>query len=433
MKNSILIRGGHVIDPANRIDRMADVLISDGRIVGVGEVGQMQIDTIIDAAGMIVTPGLIDMHTHLREPGYEESETIDTGRKAAAAGGFTAIACMPNTEPALETQASLEYVIRRASESPGPALYPIAAISRDRRSRELTDFPLLISAGAVAFSDDGSSVLDTELMRKAMRRIRPLRKPVIEHCEVPELAAGGVINEGPAAKRFGLPPISAASEWRMVERDVDLARATGCALHIAHISTAKSVEIVERAKQDGLNVTAEVTPHHIALCDEDIPEPNPDFKMNPPLRGTDDVAALRKALAGGVIDAVACDHAPHSPAAKAGGFAGAAFGVTGLETSLAVIATQMADMGIMTWGELVLRMSAAPARILGIEGGTLSIGVPADITVIDPDREWSVNPAKFASKGRNTCFAGSRMKGKVLLTIVGGGIVFDGRESDAAL
>ncbi len=425
MKPTTLIKGGRVVDPANNIDMIADVLICDGRVMGVGEAGNIEPAKIIDAKGLLVAPGLIDMHVHLREPGFEDSETIDTGRRAAAVGGFTAVACMPNTEPVLDTQASIEYVLKRAEESPGPRVYPIAAITKGRKSRETVDFELMSQAGAVGFTDDGSSVESTDLMQKAMQRIKPLEKPAIVHCENLALVAGGVINEGQAAEKFGLPPISAESESSMVRRDVDLARATGCHLHICHISVAQSLEIIAKAKNDGVRVTAEVTPHHLMLCDEDIATPDPNFKMKPPLRSASDVAALRKGLAAGVIDVVACDHAPHSPARKGSDFARAAFGVVGLETSLGIISTMMIHKGLMDWTALIERMSTTPARILGIDGGTLSVGAKADITIIDPAREWIVEPAKFVSKSKNTCFGGKSLKGKAVLAMVAGEVVYD--------
>jgi dihydroorotase len=425
LKKTIIIKGGHVIDPANNIDRLADVIISRGCIVGVGEAGALEADRVIDAGGFIVIPGLIDMHVHLREPGFEEDETITSGQQAAAAGGFTAIACMPNTEPTLDTQASLEFVRLRATEKPNVRVYPIAAITRGRQSRELTDFERLSAAGAVGFSDDGSPVLTTELMQKAMQRLKPLEKPLIAHCEVLNLSKDGVINDGPAARRFGLTGIPAESEWQMVSRDVDLTRVTGCHLHIAHISTARALDIFENAKNRGLPVSAEVTPHHLALCDEDINEPDPNYKMNPPLRSARDVAALKDALIGGVIDVIADDHAPHNPGRKNVDFRDAPFGVIGLETSLAVVATEIVHTGLINWSDLVERMSIAPAKILGVVGGSLSTGAPADITLVDTEREWVINANRFLSKSKNTCFDGRKVKGKAVLTMVGGEVIYD--------
>ena len=425
MKNTILIKGGHVIDPANNIDRLADIIISRGCIVGVGEAGALEADRVSDAGGLIAIPGLIDMHVHRREPGFEEDETITTGQQAAAAGGFTAVACMPNTEPALDTQASLEFVRLRATEKPNVRVYPIAAITRGRQSRELTDFERLSMAGAVGFSDDGSPVLTTELMQKAMQRLKPLEKPLIAHCEVLNLSRGGVINDGPVAKRFGLTGIPAESEWQMVRRDVDLVRITGCHLHIAHISTARALDIIESAKSKGLPVSAEVTPHHLTLCDEDIKEPDPNYKMNPPLRSSRDVAALREAIVAGVIDVIADDHAPHRPGRKNVDIRDAPFGVTGLETSLAVVATEMVHTGLMNWSDLVERMSIAPAKILGVVGGNLSTGAPADITLVDTEREWVIDANRFLSKSRNTCFSGKKVKGKAVLTMVEGEVIYD--------
>ncbi len=425
MKNTILIKGGHVIDPANNIDRLADIIISRGYIVGVGEAGGMKADRVIDAGGLVVIPGLIDMHVHLREPGFEEDETITTGQQAAAAGGFTAVACMPNTEPVLDTQASLEFVRLRATESPNVRVYPIAAVTRGRQSRELTDFERLSMAGAVGFSDDGSPVLTTELMQKAMQRLKPLEKPLIAHCEVLNLSRGGVINDGPVAKRFGLTGIPAESEWQMVRRDVDLVRITGCHLHIAHVSTARALDIIESAKSNGLPVSAEVTPHHLTLCDEDIKEPDPNYKMNPPLRSSRDVAALREGIIAGVIDVIADDHAPHRPGRKNVDIRDAPFGVIGLETSLAVVATEMVHTGLMNWSDLVERMSIAPAKILGVVGGSLSTGAPADITLVDTEREWVINANRFLSKSRNTCFDGKKVRGKAVLTMVEGEVIYD--------
>lgn len=423
MAHKTLIKNGRVVDPANNLDAVKHVMIEDGKIVSITS-DAFPADTVIDVRGMVVVPGLIDMHVHLREPGDEESETIVTGLRAALSGGFTAVAVMPNTNPATDTPDVVELVLRLGREAHAARLYSVAAITRERKSEEICDLALLAKAGAVAFSDDGSPVHREELLRKAMERAKILKRPILSHCEVVGESAGGLFNIG-AAKRLGVPGISVESESLMVRRDIELARETGCALHIQHVSTAESLQLVARAKDAGVKVTAEATPHHLALSEDDITTPDSNFKMNPPLRGPADVAALRRGVCDGVIDAIATDHAPHSAAKKAKPIADAPFGIVGLETALAIILEEFLHTGKLGWSDIVRLMSLNPARILRVPGGTLSEGAVADITVIDPAEEWTIEPEKFESRSRNCPFAGRRVRGRARLVMVGGEILLN--------
>ncbi len=423
MAERILIKNGRVIDPTSGLDAIKHVMVEDGKIASVLS-DEVPADVVVDVRGMVLMPGLIDMHVHLREPGGEEDETIETGLRAALAGGFTAVAPMPNTHPATDTPEMVEYMMRRAREVHAARLYPVAAITRGRRSEELCDLALLAKAGAVAFSDDGSPVHREDMMRRAMERARILKRPILSHCEVVGESAAGVVNAA-AAGRLGLPGISADSESLMVRRDIELARQTGCALHIQHVSTAEAVRLIARAKDDGVSVTAEATPHHLALSDEEIKTLDTNFKVNPPLRSPLDRAALQEAVCGGAIDVIATDHAPHSPQKKARPFLNAPFGIIGLESCLAVILEEFVHARKLTWLELARLMSLNPARILRVPGGTLAEGAVADITVVDPDEEWVINPQEFQSKGRNCPFAGRRVKGRAKLVMVGGEILLN--------
>jgi len=423
MANTILIKNGRVIDPTNDLDAMKHVMVENGKVVSALS-DALPADRVVDAGGMVVMPGLIDMHVHLREPGGEEDETIESGLRAALAGGFTAVAAMPNTEPATDTPQAVEYVLRRGREARAARLYAVAAITRGRRSGELCDLALLARAGAVAFSDDGSPVHGETMMRKAMERARILKRPILSHCEVVGERGTGVV-DAEAAKRLGLPGISAESEALMVRRDVELARETGCALHIQHVSANASLGHIARAKNGGARVTAEATPHHLALSGEDIRGPDTNFKVNPPLRTPADRAALQEAVCAGVIDVIATDHAPHSPDKKADSFLDAPFGVIGLESCLPVILEEFIHSGRLTWLELARLMSLNPARILRVPGGSLAEGAAADITVIDPDEKWVINPEEFESKSRNCPFAGRAVRGRAKLVMVGGEILLD--------
>jgi len=423
MAQTILIKNGRVVDPVNNLDAVKHVMIEDGKIVSITS-DAFPADTVIDVRGMVVAPGLIDMHVHLREPGDEESETVATGLRAALAGGFTAVAAMPNTNPATDAPDMVEKVLRLAREAHAARLYPVAAITRGRKSEELCDLALLAKAGAVAFSDDGAPVHKEGLLRKAMERAKILKRPILSHCEVVGESAGGIFNTG-AAKRLGVPGISVESESLMVRRDIELARETGCALHIQHVSAAESLELVARAKDARVSVTAEATPHHLALSEEIITTPDANLKMNPPLRGSADVAALRKGVCDGIIDAIATDHAPHSAAKKAKPIADAPFGIIGMETALPMILETFVHPGKIGWADLVRLMSLNPARILRVPGGTLSEGAVADITVIDPLEVWTIDPEQFESKSRNCPFAGRRVRGRVKLVMVDGEVLWN--------
>ncbi|MBI4287386.1 MAG: dihydroorotase [Chloroflexi bacterium] len=434
---ALLISGGRLIDPSQGLDGAFDVLVKGGKVSWVG-VGKPPVEdsargetpeTVFPAGGMVVCPGFIDLHCHLREPGFEEKETIATGTRAAARGGFTTICCMPNTQPALDSRATVEFVLRRAAAEGAVRVLPIGCITRGRQGQELAEMAELAEAGVVGFSDDGRPVEDSRLLRHALEYSLSFGLPIIEHCEDLALSKGGAMNEGVIALRLGIPAMPAAAEDNIVARDIGLAELTGARLHIAHVSTRGAVELVRRAKEKGLKVTAEVTPHHLSLTEERVlgNEGGPSIhaydtlaKVNPPLRTRQDVEALIEGLKDGTIDAVATDHAPHTQADKQVEFESAEFGISGLETALGSLMT-LVHSGQLELGELISRLTTGPARIIGREGlGSLRPGNPADIVIFDPEAEWVVEPEKFASKGKNTPLAGAVLKGKVLATLVGG-------------
>lgn len=427
----LLLRGARVVDPSQPIDGKMDILVENGKIVRVAKnIYKARTQTgadapsnlkILDLRGKIVVPGLIDMHTHLREPGFEYRETIQTGCEAAAAGGFTAIACMPNTAPVNDNHSVTGSIIRKARECNLCHVYPVAAISRESEGLALAEFWDLKDAGAVAFSDDGKPVMNAALMRRALEYASSLDMPVISHCEDLHLTAGGVMNEGFVSTELGLAGIPGMAEEVMAARDILIAEFTGAAVHIAHVSTAGSVRLIREAKTRGIRVTAETAPHYFTLTDEAVREFDVNAKVNPPLRGIEDVTAVKEGLRDGTIDVIASDHAPHATTDKDVEFDDAAFGMVGLETSLGLSLKLVAD-GILTLEQLIMKMSTAPARILGIPGGTLKTGSTADMTVIDPAAAWTVDRERFRSKGRNTPFHGWDMKGKAVMTIVGGEI-----------
>jgi dihydroorotase len=419
----LLIRGGRVIDPDTRVDETLDVLIVDGSIAERGRGLEVSEDTrIFDADGAIVAPGLVDMHVHLREPGREDEETIATGSRAAAHGGVTAVAAMPNTEPAIDTPSWVEFVREHPSDI---EVYPVAAITRGRRGEALTEMAELREAGAVAFSDDGSYVADGRVMRRALEYASMVGLPVISHCEEPTLVGSGVMNEGLASTLAGLRPVPAAAEEVAVARDIILARMTGASLHIAHVSTRGSVELVRRAKDEGVNVTCETCPHYFTLTDDEVRSYDTNLRVNPPLRSAADVSAIRTGLADGTIDAIASDHAPHSLEEKQVEFDEAPPGMIGLETLLPLILTQLVRPGTVTLERAIELMSTDPASILGIEHGSLAERSPADVTVFDPDWAWEISADWFMSKSRNSPFIGRRVSGRVLLTVSRGEIVFE--------
>jgi dihydroorotase len=370
-----------------------------------------------------VSPGFVDVHCHLREPGREDVETIATGARAAAAGGFTAVCAMPNTEPVTDNQAAVGFIIRQAVRAGAARVYPIGAISVGQKGEALAEFGEMVGAGAVAVSDDGRPVVSAHLMRTALEYAQAFGIPVVDHCEELTLSNGGSMNEGLVSARLGLKGIPTEAEEIMVIRDILLARRTGGHVHLAHMSTKGSVELIRWGKERGINVTAEVTPHHLTLTEEAAEGYNTHAKMNPPLRSAEDVAALREAVRDGTIDVVATDHAPHHYDAKEREFADAPFGIVGLETALALVITELVEPGIIDLPTLVHRMATRPAQLFRIPGGTLEAGAPADVTVFDPEREWIVDPSTFLSKGRNTPYAGRRLRGRAVCTIVGGRVV----------
>ena len=422
----LLLVGGRAIDPSTGRDGLADILVRGGRIAQIGTdlAGTAGVRNVLDVTGKIVAPGLIDMHVHLREPGQEYKETIRSGTGAAAAGGFTAVAAMPNTDPPIDHPEVVRTVLERAACAEA-RVHPIAAITMGRRGTQLVDMPALVEAGAVAFSDDGDGVQDVGLMRDALHGSRELGVPIIPHAEVRALAHGGHMHEGAVSERLGIPGIPALAEEMMIARDLMLLEYAGGHLHIAHVSTARSVHLIRKAKSMGLPVTCEVAPHHLILTDEEIRDRDPNHKMNPPLRTSRDVEALREGLVDGTVDAIASDHAPHAHAEKTGAFEKASFGIIGLETSLSLILTELVHPGLLTLSDAVEKMSTAPARILGTAGGTLDTGAPADLTVIDPDAEWTVDVDQFRSKARNTPFGGRRLTGKAVVTIFDGRVTHD--------
>ena len=426
----LLLTGARIIDPAQKIDGISDILLEGGKITKIGadllQPENSRDAEIIELAGMIVTPGLIDMHTHLREPGQEYKETIATGTRAAVAGGFTSIACMPNTDPVNDNRSITEFIKRKAMEANLANVYPIGNISRNCAGQQLTEFWDLKDAGAVALSDDGKPVMDAALMRHALEYASSLDLPVIPHCEDIHLSAGGLMNEGYYSTILGLRGIPSIAEEVMTARDILIAEYTKSHVHIAHVSTRGSVRIIREAKKRGVKVTAETAPHYFTLTDEALQTYSTNLKVNPPLRSAADVAAIKEGLADGTLDAIVTDHAPHARTDKELEFEYAANGISGLETSLG-LSLRLVDEGILSLPELIAKMSLNPARILKLPKGTLETGADADITVINPQLNWMVNVKTFCSKGKNSPFHGWKMRGKAALTIVGGEIKYDGR------
>lgn len=422
---TLLLRGGRLLDPGIGLDETGDLLIRDGTIEHAGSrLERVEGAEEVDCRGMIVCPGFIDVHCHLREPGREDVETIATGARAAAAGGFTAVCAMPNTNPVTDNQAAVGFVHRQGLLAQAARVYPIGAISVGQRGERLAEFGEMVAAGAVAVSDDGRPVMSSHLMRTALEYARTFDIPVVDHCEDLTLAEGGAMNEGVVSARLGLKGIPDEAEEIMVIRDILLARRTGGYVHLAHMSTKGSVELIRWGKERGINVTAEVCPHHLSLTEEEVERYNTNAKMNPPLRTAEDVEALQQALKEGIIDVVATDHAPHHYDEKEREFADAPNGIIGLETALAVVATWLVKPGIIDWPLLVEKMAVRPAKLFRLPGGTLARGAVADVTVIDPEREWVVDAAMFRTKGRNTPYQGRTLYGKAVCTIVDGRIVY---------
>ena len=422
----LLVKGGRLVDPSRGVDETADVLVADGRVAELGGKIAARGAEVLDAAGLVVCPGFIDLHVHLREPGREDKETIATGTRAAAAGGFTAVCAMPNTEPVNDTAGITRAILERARAEGAVRVYPIAAITRGSKGEELAEYGDLREAGCVAVSDDGRPVASARMMRRALEYASAFDLPVIDHCEDPTLSQGASMNEGPVATLLGLRGAPAASEAIAVERDVMLAALTGSRVHIAHLSAALSVDAVRRGKARGVRVTAEATPHHLLLTDEAVRESSYDTatKMNPPLRAEADRQAVLEGLRDGTIDCIATDHAPHTVDDKKVEFDQAAFGIVGLETAVSLCLDRLVRPGLLTLEQLVRLFSTNPARVLSLPGGTLAPGAPADLTLLDLDRRVTVDPARFESKGRNTPFGGWTLRGAPAATIVGGRIAW---------
>ncbi len=430
----LLLTGGLVIDPSQDLQDVVDVLLEDGRIEAVGsDLGTPDGAEVLDCEGLVVSPGLIDVHSHLREPGREDVETIATGARAAAAGGFTAVCAMPNTDPVTDNQAAVGFIIRQAGRANGSRVYPIGAISVGQRGEMLAEFGEMVAAGAIAVSDDGRPVVSAQLMRTALEYSRSFGIPVIDHCEEPTISAGGTMNEGIVSARLGLKGIPSEAEEIMVIRDILLARRTGGHVHLAHLSTEGSVELVRWGKERGINVTAEVCPHHLTFTEDRVGLYDTNAKMNPPLRTRADVEALRDAVRDGTIDVIATDHAPHHYDEKEREFAYAPNGIVGLETALAACITVLVEPGILDISALIEIMSVAPARIFHLPGGTLRRGAEADVTVFDPSARWTVDPSEMMTKGRNTPFAGMTLAGRPTWTIVGGRVVHQWKGSGATV
>lgn len=422
--SSLWIRNGRVIDPASRKDEVADVLLKDGKVAAVGRGLDAAGIPEFDASGLVVTPGLIDMHVHLREPGFEHSETIETGARAAAAGGFTSICCMPNTAPVNDSATVTRYIIERARQHAIVNVFPIGAITKGSAGEELASIGSMKKAGIVAISDDGRPVMNARVMRRAMELAKSFNVPVIDHCEDLHLSAGGDMHEGLCSVRLGLRGIPAASEDVMVARDILLADLTGAQFHVAHISSRHSIRMVAHAKQLGLPITSEVCPHHFTLADEDVQPYDSNYKMKPPLRGKEHVAAAVEGILSGAIDAIATDHAPHPGSEKMQEFERCPFGILGLETAVGLSLGTFVHTGKITLNKLVELFTVAPARILHLDRGTLNSGVPGDVTILDPNLTWTYDVNRSFSKSRNSPYHGHEFRGCAVATIVGGNIVW---------
>jgi len=427
----VLLRGGEIIDPAGRITGVADVLIDSGKIIKIAPDIQSKKAEVIDVSGLSVMPGLVDVHVHLRDPGYEYKENVETGLKAAAAGGFTTVVCMPNTSPAIENKSVVKY-LREKSEMAGLGrLWAAGAATKERKGRELAEIGDMMEEGIAAITDDGSPVANPQLMRRIFEYAKIFDLVFMSHAEVPEISSDGVMHEGLVSTTIGLPGIPPQAESVMVARDVQLAKLTGGRLHVTHISTPAALDEIRRAKDEGLRVTCDVTPHHLTLTDEAVMEFDTCMKVNPPLRPREYVEAMIEGLKDGTIDAIASDHAPHAVHEKETPFNEAPFGMIGLETTLAVTYTKLVKTGAMTLRQLAGKLSAGPAGALGLDAGRIEEGAGADITVFDPEAVWTVDPSKFYSLGRNCPYAGWEVSGKAVMTIAGGRVIAkDGVVSD---
>lgn len=415
-----LVKGARLLDPANRVDRSGDVLIDGGKIARLGgEIAAESNVKVVDGKGLVLSPSFVDIHVHLREPGREDAETIESGTRAAAAGGFGAVACMPNTTPPIDNSGTVRFILERAAEAGPVKVLPVGAVTAGRRGENLAEIGDMVRAGIVAVSDDGDPVHDPRLMRRALEYTRMFDIPVMSHAEVPELSRGGVMHEGEMSLRLGLRGIPAESETAAIDRDVRLAEMTGGRLHVCHVSTADGVEIIRRAKEKGLAVTGETAPHYLALTDRSLAGYDTNRKMNPPIRTARDRDALRRAVADGVLEAIATDHAPHPTHEKEVEFDEAPFGVLGLETALPVCITYLVRTGLLDLSTLVERLTSGPAKIVGLDHPGLMEGAKASLTLFDPESSWVVDPARLQSLSRNTPFAGERLYGLVRALFVG--------------
>ena len=419
---TILLRGGRVLDPSRSLDEVTDLWIVDGLIHSIGPAADLRPDRTIQAHGLLVTPGLIDMHVHFREPGDETDETIRTGSLAALVSGFTSVACMPDTEPAVDNQASAEFITLQGKRAGHAHVWPIGAVTKARAGLELAEMGGMIDGGAVAFSDGDHPIVNADIMRRALEYAQMFDKVVLGHPEDPDLTRDGIVNEGFISTKLGIPGMPAAAEEIVVDRDIRLARWTGGRLHLQHLSCAGSVAAVRRAKESGLPITAEVCVHHLALTEESLHTFESDLKVNPPLRTETDVRALIDGVVDGTIDAVCSGHSPRSASSKLRELDAAPFGAIGLETLLPVAVKTLIEPGHLTWPGLIAKLTVNPARILGIDRGTLAPGKPADVTVIDPEIEWTVDPSTFRSRSRNCPFAGWRLKSRAHAVLVDGEI-----------
>ncbi len=423
--NTLRITNGRVIDASQGLDQITDVWIRGEHILALGPQANVQPTRTLDATGKIVCPGLIDMHVHLREPGREEDETIATGTASALAGGVTSVACMPNTEPALDSQAAAEFVYLQAERAGSANVFPVGAVTKGRQGQELAEIGGLVEGGAVAFTDDGSPVSSAEVMRRALEYCRMFDKAVLSHAEDLDLTRGGVMNEGFVSMQLGLRGMPAAAEEVMIHRDIELAELTGGKLHILHVSTAGGVELIRRGKARGVRVTGEACPHHFTLTDECLLTFDSNYKMVPPLRTQDDIDAIIGGLKDGTLSVIATDHAPHAPEKKMRELDQAPNGIIGLETLIPICVRALIEPGHLTWPQLIEKLTVNPARVLGIDRGTLKPGADADVTVLDPDAEWVIDATQFRSKSRNCPFAGWKVRGRAHAVIVSGEVKYE--------
>jgi dihydroorotase len=420
--NLLRIINGRIIDPSQNLDEVAELWIRGEQILGIGPQPGLQATRTLDATGMIVCPGLIDMHVHLREPGREEDETIATGSAAAIAGGITSVACMPNTDPPLDHQSAAEFVYLQAERAGNANVFPVGCITKGRKGAELAEIGGLVEGGAVAFTDDDTPVVSAEMMRRALEYCRMFDRPVLSHAEDLELTRGGIMHEGKESMRLGLRGMPATAEEVMVHRDIELAHLTGGLLHLLHVSTAGSVELIRRAKEKGVRVTAETCPQYCILTDQCLHTFDSNYKLNPPLRTEADVRAIIAGLKDGTLDVLASGHSPHAPEKKLRELDQAPFGIVGLETLLPISIAALIEPGHLTWPQLLEKLTIRPAQVLGIDRGTLKPGADADVTIIDPAIEWKIDVAQFASKSRNSPFGGRQVRGRAHAVIVSGEI-----------